>query len=344
MVSTQQEWVERVWYGESKAYWPLLPLSWLFAGVSRARRFFYDRGWLRSEHVGVPVVVVGNLTAGGAGKTPITVWLTNALQERGLRTGIVSRGYRGNIGRSPVSVTRSSDTQIVGDEPVMMAQRCGCPVAVHPDRRAAARLLVEQGVDVIVADDGLQHYALRRDYEVLVVDGARGFGNGRPLPAGPLREPPSRAGRVQQIVINGPPTAQVAAALPANVPRHEFRLRPAAARRLDGAGEKDLAEFSGHRVHAVAGIGNPQRFFAMLESAGILVEEHPLEDHAALSAGELDFDADETLLMTEKDAVKCRDLSLPNAWFVPVDVSGLNASWVDDIVKLARRNLDRQHA
>ena len=337
MVSTQQEWVEQVWYGESRAYWPLLPLSWLFAGVARIRRALYKRGWLRSEAAGAPVVVVGNLTAGGAGKTPVTVWLANKLQARGLRVGIVSRGYRGDIGRVPVAVTQTSDPQVVGDEPLMMAQRCGCPIVVHPDRRAAARLLVEQGVDVIVADDGLQHYALKRDYEILVVDGVRGFGNGRLLPAGPLREPPSRAAAVQQIVINGSPAPKVLAQLPATVSRHEFRLQPTAARRLDGAAERALSDFAGERVHAVAGIGNPRRFFDMLERAGISVEAHPLEDHASLSVGALELGAGETLLMTEKDAVKCRDVSLPNAWFVPVDVSGLDASWVDDIEQLARR-------
>lgn len=344
MANREQEWVERVWYGASKSYWPLLPLSWLFAGVAGLRRCLYARGLLRSESVGVPVVIVGNLTAGGAGKTPITVWLVTALRERGLRAGVVSRGYRGNVGRQPATVHPDSDPNIVGDEPVMLAQRCRCPVAVHPDRVAAARTLVEQGVDIVVADDGLQHYALARDYEILVVDGSRGFGNGHLLPAGPLRETPARAAHVRQILINGPASEQVAATLPTSVPRHEFGLRATIARRLDGSAERSLAEFAGQRLHAVAGIGNPERFFTMLEEAGIVVERHPLRDHASLSSELLDFGAGETLLMTEKDAVKCRGMQLPDAWFVPVDVSGLDAKWVDDVARLAERNRNGSHA
>ena len=182
MAGGGQFWVDRVWYGDSLAWIVLLPFSWLFGLAVWLRRRLYRIGLLKSVAVGVPVVVVGNLTTGGTGKTPVTIAIVEALRARGFEPGVVSRGYRGNVGAEPVLVTPRSEPSIVGDEPVLIAKRCGCPVVVHPDRVAAARKLVGEGVDVVIADDGLQHYRLARDVEVAVIDGRRWLGNGRLLP------------------------------------------------------------------------------------------------------------------------------------------------------------------
>ena len=204
MTGGGQRWLNALWYGEARGGWLLLPLSWLFRGLVELRRWCYRSKWLRARRVGAPVVVVGNLTAGGAGKTPVTVWLVSELRRRGVSAGVVSRGYRGAVGKTPLAVFADSDPQKVGDEPVLIARRCGCPVVVHPNRVAAAETLLQRSdVDVVIADDGLQHYALARDYEVLIIDGERGFGNGRLLPSGPLREPLSRAKQVNRVLVNG---------------------------------------------------------------------------------------------------------------------------------------------
>ena len=220
----------------------------------------------------------------------------------------------------------------MGDEPVLIARRCGCPVVVHPDRVAAAEALLQRGnVDVVIADDGLQHYALARDYEILIVDGARGFGNGRLLPSGPLREPRSRARQVDRILINGGDGAAETVAS-STVPQHRFHLVGHSAVKADGSKTVPLSEFAGRRVHAVAGIGNPSRFFAMLNAAGIVVEEHPLDDHAA--AVRLSFADGDPVLMTEKDVVKYAQVSADDVWYVPVDVAELPSEWVRDIENL----------
>ncbi|MGH8166550.1 MAG: tetraacyldisaccharide 4'-kinase, partial [Woeseiaceae bacterium] len=194
---------DRIWYERSSWYLPLLPLSWVFAFVTAARRLLYRAGILGSTNVGKPVVVVGNIVSGGTGKTPVTMWLAARLAENGFRPAIVSRGYGGAVGDAPLEVTADSDAGVVGDEPLLMAARGICPVVVHPDRVAAARLAVDLGCDVIIADDGLQHYRLKRQFEIVVVDGERGFGNGHLLPAGPLREPLSRLGSVDHIMLQG---------------------------------------------------------------------------------------------------------------------------------------------
>lgn len=334
MTDSGQQRLNRAWYGDSSLGPALLPLGWLYAGVVAIRRRLFRGGLLKSFRVSVPVVIVGNLTAGGTGKTPITIWLVRALRDRGIRAGVVSRGYRGKIGHSPLPVMAHSDPSVVGDEPVLIATRAECPVVVHPDRVHAAHVLEEQGVDIIVADDGLQHYRLQRDFEIVVVDGQRGFGNARPLPAGPLREPLSRLQEVDRVVVNadGP---EALAGVPVDAGRvNGFSLRATDVVHLASGTTQPLSALAGEQVHAVAGIGNPERFFATLAGAGIDIIPHPLADHAELSTSDVEFADDLKVVMTEKDAVKCRHLELDEHWYVPVEVAMQEQSWLDDIAAL----------
>jgi len=286
-------WLERLWYGDGRGGWILAPLAALFALVVWARRTAFGRGWLASRHPGKPVVVVGNLTVGGSGKTPLVAWLASALNARGLAVGIVSRGHGGRA-VGPLEVTETSDPAEVGDEPVLLKRRSGARVVVARDRAAAAERLAPE-VDLIIADDGLQHYRLARDLEILVIDGRRRYGNGRLLPAGPLREPLSRAADLR--VVNGG-TAQPDERAMTLVPRAIVEL---------GSGARIApGQWRGRCVHAVAGIADPARFFAALRSLGLAPIEHPLPDHARLTAGDVSFGDALPVLMTEKDAVKCR--------------------------------------
>ncbi len=301
--------MQRCWYGDRPPPWWTRLLAAPYGGATAARRAMYRRGWLHSQRLSVPVIVVGNLVAGGAGKTPLVIALVEALRARGFRPGVVSRGYGGNA-KTPHLLGANPDPAETGDEPALMRMRTGVPVAVGADRPAASRLLIDAGADVIVADDGLQHYALARDVEICVIDGERRFGNGRLLPAGPLREPASRLRETDFIVCNG------GAAPAGEVP---MQLTMADARSLsDPARRQPLPAFAGQRVHAVAGIGHPQRFFEALRAAGIDVVEHAFPDHHRYAAGDLEFGDDRPVLMTEKDAVKCRVFASENWWCVPV--------------------------
>lgn len=328
--------LEAIWYGRSPWRFPLLPLSALFGVVSRLRRILYRNRIFSTPELGHPVIVVGNITAGGTGKTPVALWLAEQLKERGRRPGIVSRGYGGRPGPHPVHVTIDSDPGVVGDEPLLMESRRVCPVVVHPDRVAAARLLMDMECDVIIADDGLQHYRLQRQYEVAVVDGARGFGNGHLLPAGPLRESRSRLSTVDRIFVQREAGRQPGASLdlPASVPATAFELKAGPVRNVRDERETSLADFRGRSVHAVAGIGHPGRFFRLLEAHGISVIRHPHPDHASLTRQDLTFRDELSILMTEKDAVRCRHLAGPDCWFVAVTVEFSDASatgWLDRI-------------
>lgn len=288
----------------------LAPSAMVFAALTAARRAFYRMGWFASTHPGVPVVVVGNITVGGSGKTPLVAHLVDYLQAHGLCPGVVARGYGGRTGATR-RVGTDADPGEVGDEPVLLAVRCGCPVAVGADRVAAARELAGE-CDVLVADDGLQHYALARDIEIAVVDGDTGLGNARVLPAGPLREPASRLARVDWVAVRDGERAGAC----------RFGVQLGAPRRLDGgAGEGGLADWSGRVVHAVAGIGVPERFFSQLEDAGVIVERHPFADHHRFRSSDLVFGDELPVLMTEKDAVKCGRLDDARLWYVPAEVA-----------------------
>lgn len=296
----------------------LWPASVAFGAASSLRRLAYKWKLARSHRAGLPVIVVGNLIAGGSGKTPLALWITECLRERGYSPAIVSRGYGGSA-EAPREATIASDPAEVGDEPVVLARRSGCPVWVGPDRVAVTRALRAQHpeCDVLVLDDGLQHYRLARDIEIALVD-SRGFGNGWLLPAGPLREPPRRLRSVSAVIAHDLD--------PGALERHAGR-RPLFAMSLRGAeahcavnalDRRPLAQFAGQRVHAVAGIGNPDRFFRHLQAHGVQAVEHPFADHHPFTAADLQFGDDAPVLMTEKDAVKCKRFAKPEHWVVPV--------------------------
>lgn len=292
----------------------LLPWAVLFRAAVALRRGLYRCGVLRRVAVGVPLVVVGNITAGGSGKTPLVLWLIEHLSARGLRVGVVSRGY-GGVARGCVEVNAASAPAEVGDEPLLIQRKSGVPLVVGRDRVAAARTLLARhpGIDVILSDDGLQHYRLHRDLELAVMDAASGLGNGWPLPAGPLREPARRLREVDAVVY--------VARGGENAPRPEnsrgWRVDAVAGRawRLRDPGERRrLADLPPRHWLAVAGIGRPQGFFDMLAHAGLRIEPRAYPDHHPFSSGELP--ADRAVLMTEKDAVKCLPFAGPDWWAV----------------------------
>ena len=345
MSRSNDNWVQQIWYGGSRLHWLLLPFSWIYAAIIKVRRFLYSSGVFRSQSVSAPVVIVGNITVGGTGKTPLTIWLAQQLAERGYKPGIISRGYRGMVGPKPMEVAADSDPAVVGDEAVLMANRSECPVVVHPDRVAAAKLAIDLGANVIVSDDGLQHYRLARDFEIAVMDGTRRHGNQQLLPAGPLREPVSRLQSSDQVLVQREyeDTADRSCHWSAR-PAVEFKLIASAICRPDNSEIRNIEDFSGSKVHALAGIGNPDRFFRVLEAREIEVIRHPLADHAEITQDDLDFDDDLDVLMTEKDAVKCRSLDTSKCWFVPVDVAIDDADAEDLLTRILQRISPQENA
>jgi tetraacyldisaccharide 4'-kinase len=313
----------RLWYEQPSQLSALQPISWLYDVVTSARRAAYRRGWLRAHRLHKPVIVIGNLTVGGTGKTPLTIWLASRLRQRGIEAGLVSRGYGRRDGGLRV-VASNSPWQEVGDEPLILHRRSGCTTIVASDRVAGARELVARGAQVILSDDGLQHLRMARDCEIVVIDSARGFGNGRVLPAGPLRESASHVQAADAIVVNGGTDGEPVRGVPQELAATALRMRLMAgeARQLTGSGQSQpLEAFRGRPVHAVAGIGNPQRFFADLRACGLETIEHPFPDHHAFSAADLDFGDGLAVLMTEKDAVKCQDIAGPRFWYLPVEAA-----------------------
>lgn len=304
--------IERIWSGSSLIYLLLLPLSWLYGLVSGLIRLSYRCGLRKSWRAPVPVVIVGNLTAGGNGKTPMVIWLVEQLQQRGYRVGVVSRGYGGKSAVYPLVLNEQTTTRQAGDEPVLIYQRTGAPVAISPKRAEAVQALLEQGeLDLIITDDGLQHYALQRDFELVVIDGVRRFGNGWWLPAGPMRERVARLKTVNACVANG------GIAQPGEI---AMKLRAQDAVNI-ASGERRPAIELPHVV-AMAGIGHPPRFFATLEKLGVEVDrEVAFADHQEYHHGQLAalVSQGQTLLMTEKDAVKCRAFAQPDWWYLPVE-------------------------
>ncbi len=312
-------WLQR-WYGRPSLLWLLWPLEWLFRTATALRRGAYRCGLMRVGRPPVPVIVVGNIAVGGTGKTPVTIALCEALLQRGYRPGIASRGYGSRATQFPLPVSPSTPAVLAGDEPLLLARRTGCPVVIAPERAAAAAQLVEEaGCNVVICDDGLQHYALGRDIELAVIDGQRGLGNGHCLPIGPLREPPARLRRCDAVLINGTSTPKLPG--PAPVQIHHFTLMPA--RMVPLGGGEPVAVQDWCRAHpavqAVAGIGNPERFFDTLRALGVAVTPHPFPDHHAFSADDLLLGSDLPVVMTEKDAMKCAGLPVANAWYLTVD-------------------------
>ena len=312
-----QSWLNRVWYRKAKPPAWLLPLEALFGAASSLRRVLYCANICSATQLACPVIVVGNLSVGGTGKTPLVCWLMQQLRERGFTPGVVTRGYGGS-NRAPRRVRESDDATLVGDEPLLLARRTHAPVVVGRDRSAAAQMLIDAGCNVIVSDDGLQHYALARDCEIVVVDAERQFGNGHLLPAGPLREGLGRLAKVDAIVVNGGAAGAASLAAAAGKAVLAMQIKASQALSLGELAPRALAEFSGQAVHAVAGIGNPARFFSMLRAAGLKVTPHELPDHAAIQPADIEFGDGLPVLMTEKDAVKCTAFAKPAHWYVPV--------------------------
>ena len=334
MRAATEKKMNRIWYeGDSPRLW-MRALEPVYRLGQRL-----DRWWkLKRQPADLAdgcIIVVGNLCVGGSGKTPLVIRLCRVLREAGIQPGVISRGY-GRSEKRLRLVSSGSDPGLVGDEPLLIAQQAGVPVIVSPDRCAATRTLLKKGIQVVISDDGLQHYVLPRKIEICVIDGNRGFGNGRLLPAGPLREPPKRLRSVDHIVINGDlrkPLPEPGVQQPESV-----RMTVAAGllHPLAGGPNWRLSQFGGCRVNAVAGIGNPHRFFELLRGARIHVIEHIFPDHHAYSRDDFEHMAsDLPILMTEKDAVKCRKLGLENAWFLSVEAV-LPSEWEAAVLREIR--------
>ncbi|MGX2040083.1 tetraacyldisaccharide 4'-kinase [Methylocaldum sp. MU1018] len=326
-------WLEREWYGKPHPNPVLTPLEFLFRQVVALRRWSYRSGLKEVGHLPVPIIVVGNLTVGGTGKTPLVVWLARFLKEKGFRPGIVSRGYGASPGPRPRQVSADSDVRAVGDEPLLIARRTGCPVFVFPKRVQAAKALLEENdCDIVLSDDGLQHHALSRDLEIAVVDGERRFGNGHCLPAGPLREPIERLHSVDFRVYSGeaPPGGYV------------MSLEGGVAVNLrDERVKEPVKSFAGRPFYAIAGIGHPQRFFDHLRSLGLTFDCREFPDHHEYRAEDLEFAKGLPIVMTEKDAVKCRAFATANFWYVPVEAR-LPAEFGENLLLLLKAKCNGQ--
>jgi tetraacyldisaccharide 4'-kinase len=312
--------LDHYWYQISPLHLLLWPLSMLFALLTTLRRALYRIGILRTTRLPVPVVVVGNISVGGTGKTPLVIWLARRLRESGFVPGIVSRGYGGSA-ILPQQITNHSDPRLAGDEAVLLARRAGCPVWIGANRAAAANALLAAHVqcNVVISDDGLQHYALARDVEIVVIDGDRGFGNEMLLPAGPLREGRWRLDGISALVINGTATFP-REILPAGIPAFDMTLAGKIFINLLNPQLTVGPEyFLDRNVHAIAAIGSPQRFFRQLRDLGISFTAHPFPDHYAFDANDFAFNHGDTVIMTEKDAVKCDGFCTENFWALPVD-------------------------
>lgn len=314
--------LERAWYRGHALLYLLWPLSCLFVLISDCRRRYYRAGKPRQQDLPGPVLVVGNITLGGTGKSPLVIWLVERLKQAGYHPGVVSRGYGGRAPYYPYLVDQQSTVAQSGDEAWMIQRRTAVPCMVDPDRkRAAEQLFKQHACDVIVSDDGLQHYRLPRLLEIAVIDGRRKLGNGLCLPAGPLREPPRRLASVDYVVLNGGV---------AEKGTYAMRLAPSALYRVAdvlNSKKKAVPMLNGEHVHAVAGIGNPERFFDTLGRLGFQIKAHPFADHHDFSASDLSFGDDKSIIMTEKDAVKCHEWAGENVYYLEVDARLDEALW-----------------
>lgn len=315
--------IDRLWYRQSKPLALLAPLAWLYRSVAQSRR---RKAWTAlAQALPVPVLVVGNITAGGTGKSPLTARLVSLMRDNGWRPVILSRGYGGRSSEYPLLVTPDTPVDASGDEPLMLAMATGCPVVVDPDRSRAAQWALDHALgNVLICDDGLQHYRLPRDIELAVFDAARGIGNGAMIPVGPLREPVERLQSVDFVVVNG-------AEFPSSGERiteyagqehpgiHAMALRPSMLVNMSNGEQRPPDALKGRPVTALAGIGNPGRFFSSLRALGAEVTERPFSDHHRFKPSDLAGVETEWLVMTAKDAVKCRPFAPENAWVLTVE-------------------------
>jgi len=301
---------DNLWYGQQPLAFLFVPLSYLFSFVVQLRALGYKKGWLKSTRLSVPVIVVGNITVGGTGKTPVVIWLAELLKAAGYSPGVISRGYGGIASSWPQQVREDSDSRVVGDEAKILARRTACPVAVGPNRADSAQALIDyHQCDIIISDDGLQHYALQRDIEIALVDGERRYGNGYLLPAGPLREPEDRLKTVDFVICNGL----------ANKNEHSLKVAGTEAVSVLDESKKVLLEsFIQTPCHALAGLGNPSRFFSHLKKFNVPFDAHIFPDHFTYNKVDISFDDEKPVLMTEKDAVKCTMIANEKHWYVPI--------------------------
>jgi tetraacyldisaccharide 4'-kinase len=303
--------LQNIWSTKTGVTQLLRPLTWLFCLITFSRRWLYKLHILNSTRLSVPVIIIGNLTVGGSGKTPLVVHVVNRLKAAGYRPGIISRGYGGKARHWPQQVRADSDPTVVGDEPILIARRTQCPMAVGPDRVEAGKALLKyEDCDIVICDDGLQHYALKRDIEIVVIDGVRRFGNGYCLPAGPLREPVKRLDKVDFIVTNG------------SALQTEYSMQYIGKTLInlhDSKLKRNLEEFREQKIHAVAGIGNPEKFYNTLKNAKLIIETHFFSDHHAFKQEDMEFDDNDPILMTEKDAVKCQRFATDSMWYLPIE-------------------------
>jgi tetraacyldisaccharide 4'-kinase len=333
-----KNWLQQQWQGYTLWHGVLIPLSWIFAVISLIRNYLYKSGTLKSYRLNVPVVVVGNINVGGTGKTPLVIWLAEQLQLAGYKPGIISRGYGGQA-QLAQEVFAHSNPQQVGDEPVLIAKRTTCPIFIGADRVAAGQTLLSahSECNIIISDDGLQHYRLQRDVEIVVFDSAKGFGNGALLPAGPLRESTARLVKVDAVVSNGKlkdfaKQFQLAELVPV-----EMQLAAAEFYNLlDSQHTCTAKDFSGLKVLAVAGIGNPERFFQQLRLLGLNFQSKAYPDHYAFNADDLAAEQVDVIVMTEKDAVKCQSFAQANYWVLPV-----TAVIDDELLSIVLNKLNR---
>lgn len=329
-------WFQKQWATYTLWHVLLIPLSWLFSGISHVRKALYKARWLTSCRLRVPVIVVGNINVGGTGKTPVVIWLAEKLLLAGYKPGIISRGYGGKA-KSVQAVFAHSSPQVVGDEPVLIAQRSRCPVFVSRDRVAAGQALLKAHPEctIIISDDGLQHYRLQRDIEIVVLDGAKGLGNEALLPAGPLRESKARLNNVDAVVMNGK-GGRIEARLRADgLTPIEMQLESGEFYNLLDSNIRCNAQaFAGQQVLAIAGIGNPERFFQQLHIMGLDFKSQAYSDHHAFQPRDFESVTADIVIMTEKDAVKCRAFAQPNFWVLPV-----NAAISDDLMAIVLNKL-----
>ncbi|MBV1882641.1 MAG: tetraacyldisaccharide 4'-kinase [Pseudomonadales bacterium] len=326
-----KDWIVKAWYQGHPLSYLFLPLSLLFFVITEKRKWSFQRGIKVSWRAPVPVIIVGNITVGGTGKTPVVIHLVEELIKRGYRPGVISRGFGGNSESYPIAVNRGSDPHVVGDEPHLIANRTGVPLVVDPNRvRAVQYLLKNNDCNLIVSDDGLQHYALQRDIELVVVDGERGLGNGFLLPSGPLREPKSRLKKADFVVVNGTKPIK----LPVAYSRMSYQtmgfFEVLSFDETSMARMNSITQVQG-TVHAVAGIGNPKRFFDSLGLLGFNVVPHVFEDHHDYQEADFSFDdGSQLLLMTEKDAVKCRGFAKQNWYYLKISTQ-LESNVLNDL-------------
>ncbi|EAR62134.1 tetraacyldisaccharide 4'-kinase [Neptuniibacter caesariensis] len=323
-------WLEQRWYSDKPGPWLLKPLTCIYRFLSEKKKL---KDQQRQWHAPVPVIIVGNISVGGTGKTPFTVFLVDLLRSKGYAPGIISRGYKSKAPEYPFDVSKARFAEEAGDEPFMLHQRCECPVVIDPDRTSAAQYLLEQyKCDVIISDDGLQHYKLGRDIEIAVIDGVRGLGNKELLPCGPLRELPSRLNDVDYIVANGR-----LADLNLEAKQHLMQLEPYQFKAIGSDESVSVTDWVKRKVHAVAGIGNPQRFFETLnQDLGIETVDHPKPDHHQYTIEDFEFADKLPVVMTEKDAVKAAQMNLDDAWYLKVHAK-LDEDFASDLLQQLQR-------